>query len=572
MKKLLFVLSLILMSIFIVSCGGDSNDKDSHPETVWVTLDLDGGECDYLEEFECEYGEEIDLQNDVTVEKEGFAFRGWYVGNKKAKFPYEVTEDVTFKARWAIIIGGSTETDTATDDGSDSEMDTSSDSDTSTDTSTSKPSDSSSDTSTDYVPPLLDHDTINYEAKYSKDGKKIYYGSYSFKVPVVTEYYNDLTAALSMTFDDGADLAAAQLASSIMSEYGLKGTLMVNTGNIQGNISKWQELVALGTLDIGSHGWAHKDPNTISASEMEHEIKDSYDFLQQYFPDENPVTYATPLSHLTEAYKQYLIDTGFIANRLEIYGSMIAPSTENPDLYQLYAKRIDTGNNVETNVRINVSDALSAGKWFIELFHNVRIKDGTDVSEEDFRNHCKWLYDNYKDTVWFASYDDVCKYIVQRQTATIEYTACDKESMTFLAKVDKDYGQEMTLKFYLPFFIDSAYAVVNGEEHYLTLEKGSNVRTAYLNTCVSEEGTEIKIYLGGNDKYYNNCTHDYQVNKVVNPTANSFGYTEMICKKEGCGNTYKSQFTDKVSEASVAQAVSEIETVDAIVSKKEDLE
>ena len=144
--------------------------------------------------------------------------------------------------------------------------------------------------------------------------------------------------------------------------------------------------------------------------------------------------------------------------------------------------------------------------------------------------------------------------------------------MTFLAKVDKDYGQEMTLKFYLPFFIDSAYAVVNGEEHYLTLEKGSNVRTAYLNTCVSEEGTEIKIYLGGNDKYYNNCTHDYQVNKVVNPTANSFGYTEMICKKEGCGNTYKSQFTDKVSEASVAQAVSEIETVDAIVSKKEDLE
>ncbi len=569
MKKLLFLISLLMVSLFVVGCVGD--DEDAKSGTAWVTLDLDGGECDYLTEFECAYGEEIDLQNDVTVEKEGFAFRGWYVGNKKAKFPYEVTEDVTFKARWAIIIGGSTETDTATDDGSDSETDTSSDSDTLTDTSTSKPSDSSSDTSTDYVPPLLDHDTINYEAKYSKDGKKIYYGSSSFKVPVITEYYNDLSAALSMTFDDGEDIAAARLAHSIMSEYGFKGTLMVNISNVKNNVKEWQDLVALGTLDIGSHGWDHLDPSTISASQMEHEIKDSYDFLQQYFPDENPITYATPLSHLTEAYKQYLIDTGFIANRLETSGIIISPSSESIDMYRLFAKRLDKGNP-EQNGRINVSDSLDSGKWFVELYHNVRDRHSTDITEEDFRAHCKWLYDNYNGKVWFASYDDVAKYIAQRQTATIEYTACDKESMTFLAKVDKDYGQEMTLKFYLPFFIDSAYAVVNGEEHYLTLEKGSNVRIAYLNTHLTEEGVEIKIYLGGNDRYYNNCTHNYQVSKVVAPTNETVGYTLMECQNEGCGNTYKSQFTDKVSEASVAQAVSEIETVDAIVSKKEDLE
>lgn len=572
MKKLLFLISLLIVSLFVVGCVGD--DEDAKSGTAWVTLDLDGGECDYLTEFECEIGEELYLDEDVNVEKEGYSFRGWYVGGKKAKFPYEVTEDVTFKARWAIAVGenNGTGSDSSTD--ADSEIDSSSDSQTNTNTDSSSNTNSgSSDTSSDssYVPPLLDHDTINYEAKYSKDGKKIYYGSSSFKVPVITEYYNGLSAALSMTFDDGEDIAAARLAHSIMSEYGFKGTLMVNISNVKNNIKEWQDLVALGTLDIGSHGWDHLDPSNISESQMEHEIKDSYDFLQQYFPDENPITYATPLSHLTEAYKQYLIDTGFIANRLETGGILIAPSTENIDMYRLYAKRLDKGNP-EQNGRLNVSDGLDSGKWFVELYHNVRDRHSTDITEEDFRAHCKWLYDNYNGKVWFASYDDVAKYIAQRQTATIEYTSCDKESMTFFAKVEKDYGQEMTLKFYLPFFIDSAYAVVNGEEHYLTLEKGSNVRIAYLNTHLTEEGVEIKIYLGGNDRYYNNCTHNYQVSKVVAPTNETVGYTLMECQNEGCGNTYKAQFTDKITEEAEPQGVSEITTVDAQVSKKEDLE
>lgn len=414
--------------------------------------------------------------------------------------------------------------------------------------------DTNSDTSTStgggtYVPPILDHDTIKYEARYSDTKKtKIKYGNYSVKAPKFTDYYNNYEAALSMTFDDGASISAARLAHDIMTPYGLKGTLLVNIGNINGNLSEWQELVSKGTLDIGSHGWDHKDPSSITADEMKHEIKDSYDYLQEHFPNENPVTYATPLSRLTSAYEQYLKDTGFIANRLETGGTMITPTTENPNFYSLYAKRIDTGNNVETNVRVNVGDALDSGKWFIELFHSVRTQDSTDIPEEDFRNHCKWLYDNYNGKVWFASYDDVAKYMVQKQSATVEYTAADSESMTFVAKVDKNYGQEMTLKIYLPFFIDSAYAEINGETQYLTLDKEPNTRVVYVNTVVEEEGTEIKIYLGGNDKYFNNCQHEYVVNEVVAPTADTFGYTEMVCLNEKCAHTYKEQYTNKLGK------------------------
>lgn len=435
-----------------------------------------------------------------------------------------------------------------TDDDSDTEAGTNTSTNTDTETQTSSQTQSSTktNTSTSTTPSILDHDTSNYTARYSKDKKKIYFGSYSFKAPTFTTYYNNYDAALSMTFDDGADVGAAQLASSIMSEYGLKGTLMVNIGNITGNLSAWQNVVSQGTLDIGSHGWSHLDPSSITTEQMEHEIKDSFDYLQENFPDENPVTYATPLSRLTDEYKEYLKQCGFISNRLEISGTLISPDKEEIDMYTLYAKRIDTGNNVETNVRINVSDALDAGKWFIELYHNVRVQDGTDVSETDFRNHCQWLYDNYNGSVWFASYDDVSKYIAQYQTATVEYTAADSESMTFVAKVDKDYGQEMTLKIYMPFFIDSAYAIINGETQYLTVEKESNARSVLVNTKVSEEGTEIKIVMGGNDKYLNNCSHDYIENNVIEPTETEFGYTEMICTI--CEHTYKERYTDKVTD------------------------
>ena len=425
------------------------------------------------------------------------------------------------------------ETGTNTDENSETNTETS----TTTNTNTST-----------YVPTILDHDTINYVAKYA-DAKqtKIKYGNYSVKVPIVTDYYNNYEAALSMTFDDGASIGAANLAHEIMSQYGFKGTLFVNIGNIQGNVSQWQELVSKGTLDIGSHGWSHLAPSTITSEQMQHEIKDSYDYLWQYFPEAVPVTYATPLSQLTSAYKEYLKETGFIANRLETSGVMINPDTENPDFYTVYAKRIDIAND-EKIVRINVSDALNTGKWFVELYHNVRTQDSTDIPEEDFRNHCQWLYDNYNGKVWFASYDDVVKYMVQRESTTIEYVDCDSESMTFVAKVDKNYGQEMTLKFYLPFFIDSAYAIVNGETQYLTLEKEPNTRVVYVNTEISETGTEIKIVLGGNDKYFNNCQHNYVESEVIAPTEYSYGYTVMVCTNELCQHSYKAKYTEYGSE------------------------
>ena len=124
----------------------------------------------------------------------------------------------------------------------------------------------------------------------------------------------------------------------------------------------------------------------------------------------------------------------------------------------------------------------------------------------------------------------------------------------------------MTLKIYMPFFIDSAYAIIDGEEVYLTVEKEPNTRVVYINTELSEEGTEIKIMMGGNEKYFNNCNHTYVQQEVIDPTATEFGYTIMICT--GCAHTYVSSYTDKLSSGT-APVSTVIDTPNAIIPSKE---
>ena len=336
---------LIIMVFGIVGCAGAQTDTDTETtETAYITLKLNGGKLvSAANEFEWEVGTTIDEL--PTPTKDGAEFLYWSVGGEEASFPYLIEDDIIFVANWKTeATGTDTETDTEADTSTNTETDTETDTETETetetgtDTETETGTETETDTNTEYVPPILDHDTIKYTPRYTTDKKKLYYGNYSVKVPIITKYYNNYSAALSMTFDDGADVEAANLASEIMSEYGFKGTLMVNIGNIQGNLSRWQELVALGTLDIGSHGWSHLDPSTITTEQMEHEIKDSYDFLQDNFGEYNPVTYATPLSHLTDEYEEYLKYCGFISNRLETFGTMISPDNEIIDMYYLYSK------------------------------------------------------------------------------------------------------------------------------------------------------------------------------------------------------------------------------------------
>jgi hypothetical protein len=174
---------------------------------------------------------------------------------------------------------------------------------------------------------------------------------------------------------------------------------------------------------------------------------------------------------------------------------------------------------------------------------------GTDIDNVSFSNHCEYLYNNYKNNVWFGSFEDVSVYVTQYEHSQINYVACDRESMTFTITTDKSldkniYNIPMSATIYVPSFTDSAYYVINGVEYDLEVKKLGSRGKRYVEILdIPNDGTEVKIYLGGNNKCNNGCVvHSYYQSEVVESTCTTHGYTVYECSD--CLHTYKKKYKD----------------------------
>ena len=90
MKKIIFILCLILLSTFFINCNKDTK--------FTIVYDLDGGLCDSLVE-EYLFGEEVVLP---TPTKEGYNFLGWFDGD--VKIDKISNGNYQLKAMWEKII------------------------------------------------------------------------------------------------------------------------------------------------------------------------------------------------------------------------------------------------------------------------------------------------------------------------------------------------------------------------------------------------------------------------------------------------------------------------------------
>ena len=394
------------------------------------------------------------------------------------------------------------------------------------------------------APPQFSYgpDTTVYSNEVTSDGKWVY-GSYSLKAPVFTNYYNGYSSALSMTFDDGYDYNTGYYVNSVFEKYGFKGTAMLGPCFLDENaITEWNKILSEGYLDVGCHGYDHKEPTNLAQSEYEHEIKDAIDFLREKFPSQRVLTFATPYAHINDSYEAYL-DDFVISNRLELGGD-VAGVKNDFNMYRVKSYSFNKSAAIDSH-NDSISNKLKQnGAWVVELIHCVLDSpyNSTDLSKENFANHCSYIYSKYKDTVWVASFEDVSIYLSQVKNAKINYVAADYESMTInvTCNLDKDiYNIPMTAKLQVPFTINSAYAVIDGVEYDLTVTKGSGVNSIIVKN-LPVNGGDVKIYFGGNDACDNGCGHVYQYTENVAATCNSRGYVVATCAI--CQHSYKSGY------------------------------
>ena len=399
-------------------------------------------------------------------------------------------------------------------------------------------------------------DRTNYKPTVVGDKEAIYYINDIIRHPILTPYYNGYKAALTMTFDDGYDSNTGVIVSDQYERFGFRGTMMLGPcflGNDQ-IISEWNSIFDRGFLDVGCHGYSHKEPTTLSPSEYEHEIYDAIMFLRDKFPGQRVLTYATPYAHINSEYEAYLSQYA-IGNRLEAGGSTVnfgEDLTYNPYRVKAISFNTNTGSDP---AKTGVENAVKYGRWVVELFHCVKESgaSGVDVSSSAFIYHCEWLYRNYRDDLWVATFEDVLIYGEQLKHTSIDYTACDRESMTVTVTPDgtldsKIYNIPMSVRVYLPSFVDSAYAMIDGVYQPLEIEYIFETGEAFVTVreVDATKKTDVVVYIGGNKTMKNNCVHSYSKAEVVEPTHETGGYTVNRCSK--CEHTYNSAYTNPVHD------------------------
>lgn len=433
-----------------------------------------------------------------------------------------------------------------------------------TDTSSSTGNSSSSGgTKPDRPLPSIVPDRTNYTPTVVGNKEAIYYINDIMQHPSLTPYYNGYKAALTQTFDDGYDSNTGVIVSDQYERFGFRGTMMLGPcflGNDQ-IIKEWNDIFDRGFLDVGCHGYNHKEPTTLSQSEYEHEIYDAIMFLRDKFPGQRVLTFATPFAHINDAYEDYLSQFT-IGNRLEAGGSTVnfGDSLDyNPYRVKAISFNTNTGSDPAKN---GVASAVKYGRWVVELFHCVKETgaSGVDVSASAFIYHCEWIYRNYRDDLWVATFEEVLIYGEQLKHTSVDYTACDRESMTVTVTpdgtLDKEiYNIPMSVTVYLPSFVDSAYAMVDGKYQPLELEYIFETGEKYVTVreIDATKVSQVKVYIGGNKTMKNNCVHAYSKVDVLEPTHETGGYTLNECSK--CNHTYYSAYTNPVHDYSGEEVV-----------------
>ncbi len=385
-------------------------------------------------------------------------------------------------------------------------------------------------------------DTTVYSNTIDEQGKWVY-GDFALKAPEFYGYYNGYSSALSMTFDDGYDTSTGRYVTELFKQYGFKGTMMLGPCFLNEDLVKeWNDILDEGYLDVGCHGYSHKEPTTLPESEYEHEIKDAIDYLREAFPSQRVLTFATPYAHINDSYEAYL-KNHVISNRLEASGTTVKIGESN-NLYRV--KSISMLKNTDpVSFGNNIAKLISQpGTWTVLLAHCVldNPSNNTDTSKSTLSSFCQFLDYSYSDKVWVTSFEEVSIYVKQVESAKINYIASDRESMTISVSSDLDktiYNIPMTIKLQIPYNITSAYAVIGDKVQMLNVTKGSGVNSIVVKD-IPLTGENVKIYFGGNDIYSNGCDHRYEKISTTTPTCTQMGVAVYECWR--CGASYKGDF------------------------------
>jgi peptidoglycan/xylan/chitin deacetylase (PgdA/CDA1 family) len=216
-------------------------------------------------------------------------------------------------------------------------------------------------------------------------------------------------AALSLTFDDAYPSHAA-VAMPLLEAHGFRGTFYLIVDRLfqrgkyedlpSAPLADWQAGYRRGH-EMGSHTWTHVGLDTVSAAQMQEELRAAQEALEGLFPGEPVTSLAYPFSRADAAVMQE-------AARYYLTGRLGPPAAGQPpyndparvELIGLKSLFFCTGDAPALWNRA-ADQTLQGGGWLVETLHPIDEEGYCRVREEDIAAHLNYLA-GLGDQLWVA--------------------------------------------------------------------------------------------------------------------------------------------------------------------------
>lgn len=247
----------------------------------------------------------------------------------------------------------------------------------------------------------------------------------------ILEWKDGKKAAYTLTFDDARE-SHHKIAWPEMQKRGIVGTFNINTPDDL-NWIPWKYLAEFGN-EIASHSVNHPDMTSLSASQIEYELSESFNRIKKNIRTPYSFTHPFGLTNVIvdEKIKQY-----YLSGRWD-FGINSKYLQEN-EFFQL--KSIGIFPTISRNyLQQMIKKTIEEEGYLIVAFHSLTddnyLLNETYMPIQFFQDHLDDILEN-SDDLWIAPQAEVIKYIKLRKNSSFQIRKNSTE-ITYSLKSDLD--------------------------------------------------------------------------------------------------------------------------------------
>jgi peptidoglycan/xylan/chitin deacetylase (PgdA/CDA1 family) len=239
----------------------------------------------------------------------------------------------------------------------------------------------------------------------------------SFASHQITNWRNNHSAAISITFDDGY-WSQPSAALNVLSPRNMKGTLFLMTDSLNWAGTSWSiwRTVASEGHEVAGHTLTHPFLSELTEDELVVELRDSQEEINANIPSQSCLTFAYPYGNyddqVIDVAKRYYISarTVWSPDDLNYYpGSGYHPI----DFYEVGGFSFDS-NSIERIVEL-LDRAEQRSAWFVPLIHDI----DPEHYPQRYEKFIQMLDELQSRNIWVETYGGVVRYMREKMESSL---------------------------------------------------------------------------------------------------------------------------------------------------------